>query len=89
MKNKLFALSIAASFFLTACGGKKSAADVAKKWCELNGKAHNATGDAKAAAEAAVEKYEKEIEAKYKNDGEFMKQVDDEVEKCEDASEGR
>jgi uncharacterized protein YjbJ (UPF0337 family) len=80
----LFILSIA----LISCSGKKETpASIAQKWCEMNGKAHKAEGAAKEAAEKALGEYEKKIESKH--DEAFMKQVGAEVEKCEDASEGR
>lgn len=75
---------------LLSCGGKESASSIAKKWCELNGKAYKAAdGPEKEAAKAAVDKFEKEMEDKYKKDEAFMKEIGKEVEKCEDASEGR
>ena len=43
------------------------------------------TGDAK----AAIDKWENEMEAKYKGDEAFMKEVEKEAEKCEGASEGK
>ena len=92
MKKNLLALFVIASTLsLTACGGgKESASSVATKWCELNGKKHKAAeGAEKEAADAALSKFENEIEAKYKGDEAFMKEVEKEVEKCEDASEGR
>lgn len=91
MKQKLTILAaVFCAFFIIACGSKKeSAASVAQKWCELNGKAYKAEGEAKAAAEMAREKFEKEIEEKYKDNKDFMKEVEAEVEKCEGASEGR
>jgi esterase/lipase len=91
MKQKLTV--VAALLFciaLISCGGKKeTAASVAQKWCDLNAKAYKAEGPAKEAAEAAREKFEQEMEAKYKDKKEFMDEVEKEVEKCEDASEGR
>ncbi len=74
---------------LTACGSKKdSPASVAQKWCDLNAKAYKAAdGSAREAAEATRKKFEKDMEQKY--DKAFMKEVETEVEKCEDASEGR
>ena len=77
--------------FLFSCGSKKeTAASVAQQWCDLNGKAYKAAeGPAKEAAETAKDKFEKEMEAKYKGNDAFMKEVEKEVEKCEDASEGR
>lgn len=80
----LFLLSVC---FMSCGGGKASAADIAKKWCELNGKYHKAEGGDKDVAEAALKDYEDEIEKKY--DKEFMKEVEKEVNKCEAASEGR
>lgn len=81
---------LAITLLLTACGGKKeTAASIAQKWCDLNGKAYKAEGAAKEAAEAAKDKFENEMEAKYKGDEAFMKEIEKEVEKCEDASEGR
>ncbi len=68
MRKILFSLAIIIAFCLTACGGKESAASVAKKWCDLNGKAHKAAdGPAKEAAEAALGKFETEMEEKYKD----------------------
>jgi hypothetical protein len=90
MRKILISLAIVVAFCLTACGGKESAASIAKQWCDLNGKAHKAAdGPAKEAAEATLEKFEKEMEEKYKDDKAFMEEVGKEVEKCEDASEGR
>ena len=90
-KNPVTYLIIVLSFFLGACGGgKQSAASVAKKWCELNGKYSKAAeGTEKEAAKAAMDKWENEMEAKYKDDEAFMKEVEKEAEKCEGASEGR
>ena len=90
-KNLLALLAISLCFTLAACGGgKKSAASVAKQWCELNGKvAKAAEGAEKEAAKAAMDKWETEMEAKYKGDEAFMKEVEKEAEKCEAASEGK
>lgn len=74
---------------LFACSDKKDAASIAKKWCDLNGKVAKAEGDAKEAARKALNDYENEMEAKYKNDDAFMKEIEREAEKCEAASEGR
>ena len=74
-KNLLVQLVIVFCFTLAACGG---------------GKYSKATeGAEKDAAKAALDKWENEMEAKYKGDEAFMKEVEKEVEKCEDASEGR
>jgi hypothetical protein len=78
---------------LIACGGdkkEKSAAAIAAEWCELNGKvAKAADGPEKDAAKAAREKWENEIEAKYKDNEAFIKEIQNEAEKCEAASEGK
>ncbi len=89
-KRNLAITLIGSLMILAACGSKKETpASIAKKWCELNAKAYKAEGTAKEAAEAARDKFENEIEAKYKDDKAFMAEVEKEVEKCEDASEGR
>jgi esterase/lipase len=76
--------------FVSCTGSKDTPSSIAKKWCELNGKAYKATeGPEKEAAQTALKQYENEMEAKHKDDEAFMKQVESEVEKCEDASEGR
>ena len=89
MKKNLIAFFVFVSFLsLVSCGGgKKSASSIAQEWCELNGKAHRAEGAEKVSAEAALNKFENEMEAKYKGDKVFMKEIENEVEKCEKASE--
>jgi len=78
------------SLAVVSCGGKKkSASSIAQEWCELNGKVAKAEGPAKEAAEAAKKKFETEMKDKYQGDEAFMKEIGKEVEKCEDASEGR
>ena len=90
MKMKISGFVIVSFFLLVSCGGKKeSAASIAQKWCELNAKELKDEGPAKEGAEMARDKFEEEMGAKYKDNEEFMKQVEQEVEKCEDASEGR
>jgi esterase/lipase len=92
MKQKLTAATVFLfCFFLLACGGKKeSASSLAQKWCDLNAKAYKAAeGPEKEAAEMARDKFEKEMEEKYKDKKDFMAEVEKEVEKCEGASEGR
>jgi hypothetical protein len=70
--------------------GSESAASIAQEWCDLNGKAFRATTDAdKTAAKDALDAFEKSLEEKYKNDETMMKAIEAEVEKCEDASEGK
>jgi hypothetical protein len=90
-KTLVFPLFILA-LTLASCGGggKPSAASIAKDWCELNGKAHKAAdGPEKDAAKEARKKFEDDMEAKYKDDKAFMEEIGKEVEKCEDASEGK
>lgn len=91
MKLKLPVLILGlAILLLAACSGKETAKSIARKWCDLNAKAYKAAdGTAKDAAKAALKQYEDKIEAKYKDNEAFMKEVEAEVEKCEDASEGR
>jgi hypothetical protein len=73
-----------------SCGNANTPEALAKKWCELNAKVHNAASDEeKDKARDEREKFEDELESKYKNDEAFMKKLEEEVEKCEDASEGR
>lgn len=93
MKKVLVTFSaIVLSLCFIACSSSKkdSAASVAKEWCDLNGKVYKAAdGPDKEAAKATLDKWEKDMEAKYKGDEAFMKDVEKEVEKCEGASEGR
>ena len=92
MKKKL-SISVVILLCLTvlSCGSKKeTAASIAQHWCELNAKEHKAPdGEAKEAAKMARKKFEDQMESKYKKDEAFMKEIGKEVEKCEDASEGR
>jgi hypothetical protein len=75
---------------LLSCGGKETAASIAKKWCDLNGKVFKAAeGAEKDAAKAARGAFEKTMEEKYKSNETFFKEILAEVEKCEDASEGK
>jgi hypothetical protein len=63
---------------------------IAAKWCELNGKAHNATTpEDEDAAKDERKAFEKEMEDKYKDNKEMMDKIEEAVEACEDASEGR
>ena len=90
IKKTISMAALSVALLLASCGGKKeTAASIAQKWCDLNGKAHKAEGAAKEAAEAALNKYENEMEEKYKDNKAFMKEIENEAEKCEDASEGR
>ena len=92
MKKNLLLPALALVFVLfSGCAGKgkESASSVAQKWCDLNGKVARAEGDAKDAAKAARKKFENDMDAKYKDDQAFLKEVGKEIEKCEDASEGK
>lgn len=91
MKLKLPVLTLGlAALLLAACSGKETAKSIARKWCDLNAKVNKAANEtAKEAALAALGQYEDKIEKKYKDNEAFMKEVEAEVEKCEDASEGR
>ena len=93
MKKKL-SISVAILFCVAvlSCGSKKeTATSIAQKWCELNAKEHKATdgGSEYETAKAARKKFENEMKAKYEKNEAFMKEIGKEVEKCEDASEGR
>jgi hypothetical protein len=77
-------------FFSCSNKGGTSAVDIARKWCDLNGKvARAADGPDKEAAKAARKEYEREMDAKYAKDSAMTRQIGDEVEKCENASEGK
>jgi len=92
MKKNLFVINLfLACFILFACESKRSAKSIAQKWCDLNAKVYKAPdgGPEYAAAKEALDKYEKDMEAKYEKDEAFMKEIEKEVNKCEDASEGR
>lgn len=88
--NKMKKIIIPICILLASCGGgKQTAEEVAKEWCELNKKVHEATDEAATdKARDAREKFESEMEEKYKGDEAFMEQVEDETEKCEEESEG-
>jgi hypothetical protein len=90
-KNHFLQLLIVLCFTVAACGGgKKSAASLAQEWCKLNGKvAKAADGAEKEAAKAAIDKWENELQVKYKDDKAFRQEVEKEAEKCEAASEGK
>lgn len=89
MNRIMILLAALVLVFSSACSEKKaSAASIAQDWCDLNAKAHKAAeGPEKESAVAARKKFEDDMTAKY--DKAFMDEVGKEVEKCEDASEGR
>ena len=91
-----FPVLFAMLLVIAACKGKGKAdaketpASIAQAWCDLNGKYTRAPeGAEKDAAKEARKKFEEDMEAKYKKDDAFMKEIEKEVEKCEDASEGK
>lgn len=92
MKKKILLMTaLSTTLVFASCGGgEETPESVAKQWCDLNAKIHSASSDAdKEAAKEAQNKFENDMEAKYKGNDEFMEKVEQEVEKCEDASEGR
>jgi len=71
----IVAVVFAMGLTITSCGGS-SAVDIANKWCELDkkvGQAENEEDKDKARDERA--KYENEMEEKYKDDKDFLKEV--------------
>ena len=93
MRKKL-SISVAILFCVAvlSCGSKKeTAASIAQQWCDLNAKVHKAEDGSAAyeTARTARKKFEEEMQSKYEKDEAFMKEIGVEVEKCEDASEGK
>ncbi len=83
-------LALVGVFFVSCSEKKKSAASVAQEWCDLNSKVAKAeTDEARQKAMDDRKKFENDFEEKYKSDEAYMKEIGDEIEKCEDASEGR
>jgi hypothetical protein len=75
--------------FASCGGGSQSAEDIAQEWCDLNKKVHEAKDETeKDKAREAREKFEEEMEEKYKNDEAFMNKVEEATEACEGESEG-
>ena len=92
MKKNLINLGVAfLCIAFLSCGSKKeSAASVAQKWCDLNGKEYKAAeGAEKDAAKKKRKEFEENMKEKYNKDEAFMNEIGKEIEKCEDASEGR
>ena len=91
MKKKFNTIAALALFFyFAACSGKETAASIAQKWCALNANVEKeAEQPAREAAEMKRKIFEKEMEAKYIKNEDFMKEIRYEIEKCEDASERR
>ena len=76
---------------LASCGGgDKTPEEIAKEWCELNKKVHEAKDEiTRDKAKDDIEKFEDEIEEKYKTDEAFMEKIEDASEECEAESEGK
>jgi hypothetical protein len=91
MKKNVVTISVLAlGLFFASCNADDNPAGIAKKWCDLNGKVARADNPAaKEKAEENRKKYEQSIEEKYKGDTTMMRKIGEEVEKCEDESEGR
>lgn len=87
MKNFIF-VSLCLVFF--SCGNsKESPEDIAGKWCELNKRIMQAEEEVehdKLVEE--IENFEKNVHDKYGNNDEFMKNLDEAMEKCQDELEG-
>lgn len=84
MKKLTLLLTCVSFVVLSSCGGKASVDTVAKKWCELNAKFRSATNDTdKQAAKEARNKYENEIESKYKSDEKFMSKLKELTQACD------
>ena len=64
-------------------------AAVAAEWCALNERVTFASEADKEKAKAKLKEFENDMETRYKDDQAFLEEVEKEVEKCEDASEGR
>lgn len=77
--------------FISCSSKKETPASIAKKWCELNKKMHEAAdgGPQYERAKEAFAKFREDMFKKYYKDEEFIGQVDAEILKCKDASEGR
>ena len=83
-------LALVGVLFVSCSEKKKSAASVAQEWCDLNAKVAQAeTDEARRTAMDNRKKFENSFEEKYKSDEAYMKEIGEEIEKCEDASEGR
>ncbi|MFZ9388301.1 MAG: hypothetical protein ACO25B_10495 [Chitinophagaceae bacterium] len=90
--KKIWILGLALTS-LVACGSKdkkETATSIAQQWCDLNAKVAQATDDdTKNAAKKARSAFEDKMQEKYKDNQAFLDEIGKEVEKCEDASEGK
>lgn len=83
-------VAVLATAILISCSNSNSDSPtaIANKWCSLNAKVHQAdTDEEKQKAEKTLDDFENEMDKKY--DEAFIKKAKDEIEKCEEASEGR
>lgn len=92
MKKSILVLLVFCSFIFSCSNTEKKETpeSIAQQWCDLNGKVYAAAeGTAKEAAQAAREKFENEMKEKFKDNQAMLDNIGKEIEKCEDASEGR
>ncbi len=78
MKTTLLTVLIVVGTLISiSCGGKKeSAGEIAKKWCALENAADNIHDpEKKQKAQEVADKFEKEIEKKYKDNNEFYLEI--------------
>jgi hypothetical protein len=77
-------------FSCSSSGKTETPESIALQWCDLNGKVHTAAeGTAKETAQAARKKFEEEMKEKFKDNQAMLDNIGKEIEKCENASEGR
>jgi len=83
-KILLVSLILSASYSFISCSSKETAQSVAEEWCNLNAKVKKAAeGPEYEAAKQARKEYEEKMEAKYKDNEAFMKEVKEIAEKCD------
>lgn len=82
MKKFIYAIALLMVVTFAGCGGD-SPESVAKKWCAMQADIEKAEGDAKDKLQDAQRDYEKSVEAKHKDDKEYMKKVEELVEACD------
>lgn len=87
---KIAAIALVISIATASCNSKKVPESIARQWCDLNSNVYKAAeGPDKELAIEARKKFEKELEAEYKDDKATLDIIMKAVEACEDASEGR
>ena len=84
----LFFILLGATLF--SCGNaKETPEDIASKWCELNKRVMQSQEEVehdKLVEE--IESFEKNVHEKYGNNDEFMKNLDEAMDICQDELEG-